>query len=368
MPGHGRQSVTQLRHTRNALRPRFVIRLAVQCSRFYRFMSYAAEGAGEDMITARCNAVSTSLVALSCAAALFCLAGCTESAPPIPDLSGQWGRDWFFFEPPASGPGPVISIERRPDGTLVDEPMIGDPLNPILRPAAAEAVRRQGEINRSGRLAPDAHNQCWPEPPPFTLSLQFGVQILQERDKVTFTYLADQHVRHVRLNVPHAENVIPTWEGDSVGRFEGDTLVIDTVGIKAGPFATVDQYGTPYSEALHVIERYRLIDGKAAADAQDRHMRTYFDPTGDTSKLPFEALSPFYGRGPLDPDTNHPGLQVEITVEDPGMFTTPWAALVTYRPVLAEPPVAWPEAICAEGARQAFGLEHKIPTANTPDF
>ena len=319
-------------------------------------------------MTARCNAISTMLGPLYCAAALVCLAGCSESAPPIPDLSGQWGRDWIFFEPPTSGAGPVISIERRPDGTLVDEPMIGDPSNPILRQAAAEAVRRQGDINRSGRIAPDAHNQCWPEPPPFTMSTQFGVQILQQQDKVTFVYLANNQVRHVRLNVPHAENVTPTWEGESVGRFEGDTLVIDTVGIKIGPFATVDLYGTPYSEALHVIERYRLVDGKAAGDAMDRHMRTYFDPTGDTSNLPFESISPFYGRGPIDPDTNHPGLQVEITVEDPGMFNMPWSGLITYRPVIVQPPVQWPEAVCAESARQAFGLEHTIPTSNTPDF
>lgn len=306
--------------------------------------------------------------AIAHAVAFVCLAGCTDNAPPIPDLSGQWGRDWIFYEPPSSGPGPVISIERMPDGTLVGDPFVGDPTNPILRSNAAEAVRRQGEINRSGRLAPDAHNQCWPEPPPFTMQTQFGVQILQQTDKVTFIYLADHHVRHVRLNAPHAENLIPTWEGDSVGRFEGGTLVIDTVGIKVGPFATVDLYGTPYTEALHVIERYRLIDGKAAADAMDRHIRTYIDPNGDKSNLTFEDLSPFYGRGPIDPDAYKPGLQVEITVEDPGVFTMPWSGFITYRPVVVQPPIQWPEAVCAESARQAFGLEHTIPTANAPDF
>ena len=51
-----------------------------------------------------------------------------------------------------------------------------------------------------------------------------------------------------------------SWYGDSVGHYEGDTLVIDTVGIKIGPFAMVDMYGTPYSEALHVVERYQLLD------------------------------------------------------------------------------------------------------------
>jgi hypothetical protein len=57
--------------------------------------------------------------------------------------------------------------------------------------------------------------------------------------------------------------VIPSWYGDSVGHYEGDTLVIDTVGIKIGPFSMVDWYGTPHAEALHVVERYRLLEQAA---------------------------------------------------------------------------------------------------------
>jgi len=51
-----------------------------------------------------------------------------------------------------------------------------------------------------------------------------------------------------------------------------------------------------------------------------------------------------YGRGTIDPDTAKKGLQVEFTVEDPGVFTTPWSGRVTYRRVIGD----WPEAICAE--------------------
>ena len=61
----------------------------------------------------------------------------------------------------------------------------------------------------------------------------------------------------MRLNGPHPEQVKPTWHGDSTGRYEGDTLVIDTVGLNAGPAAGLDQFGTPFSAALHVVERYR---------------------------------------------------------------------------------------------------------------
>jgi len=62
------------------------------------------------------------------------------------------------------------------------------------------------------------------------------------------------------MSESHAAQVTLPGYGDSVGYWEGDTLVIDTIGIKIGPFAMVDAYGTPQSPALHVLERYRLID------------------------------------------------------------------------------------------------------------
>ena len=59
--------------------------------------------------------------------------------------------------------------------------------------------------------------------------------------------------------------------GDSVGRYEGDTLVIDTVGVRTDRlFAMIDMFGTPYTEALHVVERYRLLDYEAAKEGLER--------------------------------------------------------------------------------------------------
>jgi len=316
------------------------------------------------------NAKSQGLIAGAFSAAiLVCLTSCTESAAPIPDFSGQWGRDMLNFELPPSGPGPIVNTVRKADGTMDIEAPAGDYISPILKPEAAEVVRKRGEISLSGRAFPDPHNQCWPEPPPFTLAVQFGVQILQQSDKVTLLYLADHQVRHVRMNVLHPTHVTPTWQGDSVGHYEGDTLVIDTVGIKVGPLSMVDLYGTPHSEALHVIERYRLIDGVAASEAQGRHIREYDNPDGDRSNLPFEAISPFYGRGDIDPDTTKKGLQVEITVEDPGAFTTRWSGLVTYRRVKLEWP-EWPEVVCAENNTHEYyaGRDTNVPQADKPDF
>ena len=97
------------------------------------------------------------------------------------------------------------------------------------------------------------------------------MQIFQQPDKVTMIYRHGNEVRRVRLNEPHPAQVTPSWYGDSVGHYEGDTLVIDTVGIKIGPYAMVDMYGTPHSPALHVVERYRLIDYDEAKDALERN-------------------------------------------------------------------------------------------------
>jgi hypothetical protein len=93
----------------------------------------------------------------------------------IPDLSGRWGR-WFNFEPPSSGPGPVVSKLRRSDGSIVQS-LVGDFTNPILRPQTAEIVKKNGELELSGVAIPNPHNQCRPEPTPFALSIQLGIQI-----------------------------------------------------------------------------------------------------------------------------------------------------------------------------------------------
>jgi hypothetical protein len=277
----------------------------------------------------------------------------------IPDFSGIWGRNWFFFEPPSSGPSPIVSKLRSPDGTMnILGGVVGDYTNPILKPQAAEVVKKNGEMELSGAVLPNAHNECWPEPTPFTLSIQLGMQMIQQKDEIILLYLHDHQVRHVRMNVPHSAHPAATWQGESVGHYEGGTLVIDTIGQQVGPFSMFDMYGTPYSPALHVIERYRLIDGALARDLLRKHEGRYF-PAGVSSPFTNE-----YARGDIDPDTTKPGLQVEITVDDSGMFTAPWSALVTYRRAQGE----WPEAVCAENTRGSGSWVSQVPQAERPDF
>src|SRR5689334_15015047 len=82
----------------------------------------------------------------------------------IPKLSGYWGRDQVGLEQPLSGPGPVHRL--RIDNNTV----VGDPTSPILKPPAADVVKRRRELQLSGKPFPNPHSQCWPEPTPFTIS------------------------------------------------------------------------------------------------------------------------------------------------------------------------------------------------------
>jgi hypothetical protein len=152
-----------------------------------------------------------------------------------------------------------------------------DYTNPILKPEAAEAVKKHGEIELGGVPIPSPRNQCWPEGMPAVFR-DVGMAMVQQPDQITILYDYDHEVRRVRMNKLHPVPVKPASYGDSVGHYEGDTLVIDTAGVKIGPFAMVDPFGTPHTEALHVVERYRLIDYEAAKEGQERGLmeNTFF--------------------------------------------------------------------------------------------
>jgi hypothetical protein len=226
--------------------------------------------------------------------------------------------------------------------------LVGDYANPILKPAAAEVVKKHAEMSLAGVGYPSPRNQCWPEGVPFIFT-NSAVQLLQQPDKITMLYDEDHEVRRVRMNEPHPAQVTPSWYGDSVGHYEGDTLVIDTVGTRTdGPFSMLDLYGTPYTKALHVVERYRLIDYEAAQEGLQRDAK-------ENQRVP----------GDLDPAYRGKFLQVTFTVEDEGVFTTPWTATITYRP--ARDP--WQETICAENTHEYYyNKDSDVPTAAKPDF
>jgi len=154
---------------------------------------------------------------------------------------------------------------------------------------------------------------------PYILELNFHTQIVDDGKQVVFLYERHNQPRIARLNARHPASVKPSWFGDSVAHWEGDTLVVDTVGLDARTW--VDNFGTPHTDRLHVVERY--------------HRR----------------------------DANN--LDVTVQVDDPGAFTTPWSALVNYH----KDDEPWLEVACTENnIDAATGQLYAIPIAAKPDF
>jgi hypothetical protein len=273
-----------------------------------------------------------------------------QGAASIPDFSGIWRHGSLpWLVPPASGPGPVTNKARRRDTGVSDYgQLVGDYANPILQPWAAQIVKKKGEQSIAGIVYPNPANQCWPEPVPF-LFKHMAMQMLQLPDRIAMLFSEDHEVRWMRLNEAHPAKVTPSWHGDAVGRYEGATLVVDTIGVRTDhPFAMIDLFGTPYTEKLHVVERYRLIDYEEAKDSIARAVKENWRP-----------------RGPPNPNYKDKYLEVHFTIEDEGAFTTPWTASMIYLRDRNE----WEEVVCAENIRDHFeNRDTALPKADKPDF
>jgi hypothetical protein len=260
----------------------------------------------------------------------MCIARADEVAPNFaPDPNTGWQTPEDEFIPPPNGPGPIRSDPAHPYLSFYKYPgnphpayRVADLSNPILQPWTREALQRANQRALSGEEVALPKERCWPVGVPgFSILPATPVYFLQTPKEVVMIWTQDHQVRHVWLNQNHAAAPKPTWFGESVGHYEGDTLVVDTVGIDTRTF--VDNYFTPHTDRLHVIERYHMTDG------------------GKT-------------------------LEVDLHIEDPGAFTTPWNAVQRYRRVTGAP---LPETACAENNGDHFnhGLD-PIPQARTADF
>ena len=291
--------------------------------------------------------------------------GGNNGAVSIPDFSHVWTHPAFpWYEPPASGPGPITNLsrwaEQRPGGSAGSaalppgkvgisdyDQLVGDYKSPILQPWAAAVVKRYGEMSLAGITFPNPSNQCWPFPMPFIFK-QSTMQMIQEANRITVLYSGNNEVRRMRLNASHPVPLTPSWYGDSVAHYEGDSLVVDTVGVKTDrPYAMIDLFGTPYTDKLHVVERYRMRPYDEVKDALERNRKENWLFGGDVF-------------------SRHRGqfLQIHVTIEDVGVFTTPWTATMTY-----VPGAEVGEGVCAENPHEYYNnRDSDVPKADKPDF
>jgi len=258
--------------------------------------------------------------------------GSAKAAIPnfAPDPSVAWTSDRpqsDDFLPPPSGPGPVLSDPAHPyvpNGSGQPTYRIADLTNPILKPWVVERMRKANDEVRAGKVPFIARERCWPAGVPGLDIYNRGqpVHFIQTPKAVIIVNELYAQIRHIYLDVPHSETVKPSWYGESVGRYEGDEFVVDTIGFNDKTLLD-DNYSVPHTTELHVIERFKLIeDGKM--------------------------------------------LQVDFTVDDPGAFKAPWSGTVHYRRAPAAQRLT--EQPCAENNINVLGDRNITPTAVKPDF
>jgi hypothetical protein len=258
----------------------------------------------------------------------------------IPNFSPSSAMGWLKagvgdeFLPPDTGPGPVVSDPAHgyTASNFLLTPgnakpfKVADLSNPILQPWVIEQMKKSNAEVLAGKVGFTARSRCWPHGVPgFLLYPVHPIFFIQAPNEVVMTWGQDFQLRHVYLNVPHTANSKPSWYGESVGHYEdGDTLVVDTIGFNDKTY--VDNFRTPHTTQLHVVERFKLVDGGAA-------------------------------------------LEVKIHVEDPGAFTMPWDAAQRYRRDERKAEVPLHEMVCAENNEDHFnqGLV-PIPQADKADF
>jgi len=95
--------------------------------------------------------------------------------------------------------------------------------------------------------------------------IPFPMQVIQIPGEVILLFEYDHYIRHIYLDRrEHPKELDLTWMGDSIGWWEGNTLVVDTAGLNDKTW--LDQVGHPHSDALHVVERIRRIDRDTLQD------------------------------------------------------------------------------------------------------
>ena len=249
-----------------------------------------------------------------------------------PDVATAWQvnhADGDDYIAPTNGPGPVKYdpahpfVPTQPGREIQPTFRVADVKNPILKPWAADQMRRANQEVLNGKIPYVPRERCWPAGvPAYVLEPPFNITIFIETPKeILMVHQNDQQVRHIFMDVAHSAHPKPSWTGESVGHYEGDELVVDTIGLNDRTF--VDNYRTPHTDKMHVVERFKLID------------------KGKT-------------------------LQDTIRVEDPGAFTTAWTAIQQWKRTNRGP---IEEDSCAENNENMFAYDVRpIPQTKTPDF
>ena len=195
--------------------------------------------------------------------AVVCAGAAAAQPTSRPNFSPDTITGWVplnygdLFISPAGGPGPVVDDPRYPFVSNQTSARTGkrstfhiaDLNNPILQPWAKEELRKRNEWILSGKPGYSVQVSCIPlGVPAFVLHPVQTLYFIQTADMVIMINQESLDGRRIYLNVPHSANLKPSWTGESVGHYEGDTLVVDTIGINEKTY--IDNFRTPHTEKL----------------------------------------------------------------------------------------------------------------------
>lgn len=201
-----------------------------------------------------CGALLIALSANAAAAAPPPVKDPLYGDPAHPNLSGMWNPEFAYFGPPvgdapARPPGP-------PQGGPPGAGAFGPPQGPQLTPPYAKRFAEwKNKFDTDGSQEPDSVTRCLAFGMP-----RFGtmpMEIIQTPGQITMNLGVLHDIRRIYLDgIGHTVGADPSFSGDSVGHWEGDTLVVETINMRAG---TMDRNGVPYSDKLTAVEKFRRV-------------------------------------------------------------------------------------------------------------
>ncbi len=165
-----------------------------------------------------------------------------RAASATPDFSGVW------------------FIDKYKRNILPNE-------DPPFQPWAEALFKKRNFENthRSPDSGPDPTERCIPPGIPRSMLQPFPWEIVQARDRVIMIFEYQSLIRQIFTDGRgHPADLQPTYMGNAIGHFEGNTLVIDTTGFNDKTW--LDPMGLPHSDALHVVEHLRRVDHDTLVD------------------------------------------------------------------------------------------------------
>jgi hypothetical protein len=176
-----------------------------------------------------------------------------QSAPaqgsrPVPDITGSWQR---------LGATVGVKPTAKPDPKLLPPPAAQPVLKPQYQQERQQRLQAIREADAKGQPLANHNVYCIPDGMPAMMGAVFPMEILQSRGQITIIEEAYNQVRRILMDRPQKtlDDVELTFYGHSVGRWEGDTLVVDTIGIKEN----VRFQNAPHSAQMRIRERMRLM-------------------------------------------------------------------------------------------------------------